>query len=104
MLANFRAAGCSTAYLDGSFVTSKERPRDYDGCWDIRGVDENLVDPVLLDLSDGRAAQKAKYGGAFFPAQLPEGLTGRLFLDFFQSDPDTGNAKGVVKLDLRRLK
>ena len=34
-----KAAGCRRVYVDGSFVTSKELPRDFDGCWDDAGLD-----------------------------------------------------------------
>src|SRR5256885_3724265 len=73
--AALRRAGCRMVYLDGSFVTSKEEPGDYDACWDVTGVAEGLLDPVLLDFSNGRAAQKSKFLGEFFPAQLPEGTS-----------------------------
>src|SRR5262245_17707809 len=56
-----RSAGCMRMYLDGSFVTAKERPSDYDGCWEPANVNPTQLDPVLLDFSDGRAAQKLKY-------------------------------------------
>src|SRR5258708_6051261 len=55
-----RSAGCMRMYLDGSFVTAKERPNDYDGCWDPTRVNPKQLDPVLLDFSNGRAAQKLK--------------------------------------------
>jgi hypothetical protein len=42
-----RRAGCSLVYLDGSFVTRKERPGDFDACWDIQGVDEDALDPIF---------------------------------------------------------
>lgn len=32
-LDNLRAAGCKTAYIDGSFVTRKRNPNDFDACW-----------------------------------------------------------------------
>ncbi len=47
-----REASCRRAYLDGSFVTRKEVPNDFDGCWELAGVDFDLLeqlDPVLLD-------------------------------------------------------
>ncbi len=71
----------------------------------IQGIADALLkpdrlDPVLLDFRDGRAAQKAKYGGELFPAELPEGLSGRTFLEFFQTDRDTGGPKGIVSIDL----
>jgi len=99
-----RAAGCQTVYLDGSFGTSKAVPGDFDGCWDIVGVDPELLDPVLLEFDEGRATQKAKYLGELFPAQMGEGGSGLTFLDFFQIDKESGKPKGIVVLDLRRWK
>lgn len=90
--------------MDGSFVTNKPKPGDYDGCWDVEGVDPDRLDPVLLVFDNRWAAQKAKYGGEMFPAQLHEGATGRTFLEFFQVDKATGRAKGIVQLDLNKWK
>lgn len=98
-----RGAGCRTVYLDGSFVTGKAIPGDFDACWDVTGVVGAILlhlDPVLLDFTDDRAAQKAKYFGEFFPAQGLEIDSGRLFLDFFQIDKRSGNPKGIVALDI----
>jgi hypothetical protein len=67
-LAALRVAGCKRVFVDGSFVTAKEHPGDFDACWDARGVDPSALDPVLLDFKQGRAAQKAKYGGELFIA------------------------------------
>ncbi len=98
-LENLRSAGCLTAYVDGSFVSSKSEPGDFDACWEEAGVDLDRLDPVLLTFDDGRAAQKAKYGGEFFPASAVAGLGEGVFLDFFQTDKDTGDRKGIVALD-----
>ncbi len=100
-LAALHAAGCRRVYLDGSFVTVKNDPGDYDACWDFEGVDLESLDPVFLDFSNSRMAQKQKYLGEFFPAQMPEGTTGRLFLDFFQTDKESGKRKGIVGLNLQ---
>jgi len=94
--------GCRTVYIDGSFVTAKPHPDDFDGCWDIDGVDPERLDPVLLTFNSGRAAQKAKYLGELFPARMGEGGSGLTFLEFFQVDKETGNQKGIVSLELRR--
>lgn len=96
-----RKAGCQTVFVDGSFVTAKELPGDFDACWSVKGVNPDLLDPVLLDFSNGRATQKAKYGGELFPAELVEGASGKPFLDFFQIDKNTGNPKGIVGLRLK---
>ncbi len=95
-------AGCRTAYIDGSFVTDKERANDFDACWDPDGVDLDALDPVLLDLAHPRTAQKARYGGELFPNVAQAGSVPP-FLEFFQVDRDTGGPKGIVAVDLRRL-
>jgi hypothetical protein len=96
---NLKQASCKTLYLDGSFVTSKSRPSDFDGCWDPDGVTWNQVDSVLRTFGNRRAAQKAKYHGELFISSSPAdwGLT---FLDFFQRDKYTGNPKGIIAIDL----
>jgi hypothetical protein len=103
-LTNMKLAGCTTIFIDGSFVTSKELPNDYDCCWDTSGVTPNLLDAVFFDFSNFRAVQKTKYGGEFFPAHILEKSSGKVFLDFFQIDKDTGNQKGIVKINLQSLK
>jgi hypothetical protein len=95
-----RAAGCRRVYINGSFVTSKELPNDIDVCWDIDGVNADTLDPVFFDFEDGRASQKTRFGAEFFPAQVPEGITGRAFLDFFQVDKQTGEPKGIIEIEL----
>jgi len=96
-----KKAGCRAVFVDGSFVTAKELPGDFDACWSIEGVDPDLLDPVLLDFSNGRAMQKAKFGGELFPAEMIEAGSGKPFLEFFQIDKNTGKPKGVVGLRLK---
>ena len=94
-----RRAGCKVMYLDGSFVTEKENPGDFDVCWEPAGVDAKALDPVLLDFSARRKRQKQKFRGEFFPSSAS--ADGRLtFLDFFQVDRHTGGAKGIVRVSL----
>jgi len=101
-LRELKAAGCKRAYIDGSFVTAKEIPMDFDGCWDVAGVDPTGLDPVLLTFDSGRAAQKAKYHGELFPAQTVEGASGNTFLEFFQVDRDSGERKGIIEISLEK--
>ena len=102
-LENLKGAGCRTAYINGSFVTSKNLPNDYDACWEEDGVDPRALDPVLLTFDPGRATQKAKYLGELFPASVIAGAGGLSFLEFFQADKETGRPKGIVAIDLRGL-
>lgn len=93
-----RNAGCQRIYINGSFVTAKELPNDIDVCWDTGGVEIDSLDSVFLDFSEGRRAQKSRFGSEFFPAQVPDGITGKAFLQFFQVDKETGFSKGIIEL------
>ncbi len=96
---SLRTAGCRIVYLDGSYVTEKKAPGDFDACWDPSGVDPGKLDPVLLDFSHKRRSQKMKYGGEFFPSSFK--ADGRsTFIEFFQTDRHTGNAKGIIRIAL----
>jgi len=96
-----RRAGCRKIFLDGSFVTEKPIPGDFDVCWDDDGVDAAKLDPVFRDFSDARRKQKDRFEGEFFPASLPADGT-HMFLDFFQTDRHTGKTKGIVCMRFRR--
>lgn len=102
-IAALTAAGCQTVYLDGSYVTDKVLPNDYDACWDIAGVDSARLDPVFLDFRNMRAAQKTKYLGEFFPAHFRAESRPpfRTYVDFFQRDKDTGDPKGIIGFVLK---
>lgn len=98
---NLAGAGCGNLLLDGSFVTRKQLPRDYDCAWETSGVDPDLLDPVLLDFSNGRAAMKAKYLGDLFPASALA-APDVLYRDFFKTDRN-GVEKGIVLINLEHL-
>ena len=93
-------AGCKRLWLNGSFVTAKDEPGDYDACWDTAGVDLDRLDPVLLDLSNRRSAQKQRFGGELFP-NVAEAGSGLVFAEFFQNERDAGR-KGIVVVRLDR--
>ncbi|WP_213959844.1 MULTISPECIES: hypothetical protein [unclassified Variovorax] len=97
-----KAAGCKRVFIDGSFVTSKEVPGDFDACWDADGVDFDLIDERLLTFDRGRATQKAAFMGEFFVADSGADPQGTLFRDFFQTDRE-GRRKGIVVIDLKDL-
>jgi hypothetical protein len=87
-LKNLGLAECRWVCIGGSFVTNKARPNDYDGCFDIFGIDESIIDPILLE--PDLAAQRAKFCGELVPNA---GMAG-----FFQTDKN-GNPKGIIILD-----
>jgi len=85
--------------LNGSFVSEKPNPADFDACWEPTGVDDKKLDPELLDFSDGRRRQRLKYGGEFFPSSAKaDGF--RTFVEFFQTDKYTGREKGIIRIRL----
>ena len=94
------AAGCRRIWVNGSFVTAKDEPVDFDACWDTDDVDLDALDPVLLDLANHRAAQKARFGGELFPNVI-ETRSGLSFAEFFQNERDTSR-KGIVVIELLR--
>ena len=99
-----RAAGCRRLYLDGSFVSSKIDPGDYDACWEGEGVDPFRLMAAAEELLEFRRArrgprQKARFGGEFF-ALAPEGQVGREILALFQRDKHTDRPKGILAISL----
>lgn len=104
VLLALKSAGCRTAFVDGSFASTKQVPGDFDGCWDVSGVDPMRLDPVLLNFSNRRLAQKIKFGGEMFPAHaIADQESGDTFFEFFQTDKETGIRKGILAIDLERM-
>lgn len=92
------AAGCTRVWLNGSFVTAKDEPADFDACWDPDGVELDALDPIFFDFADRRANQKARFGGDLFPNVVESG-SGLVFADFFKNERDGGH-KGIVVLSI----
>jgi len=102
-IVQLKAAGCQTIYINGSFVTDKLNPGDFDACWDIEGVNIDYLRknaPVLLNHYDQRSAQKSKYGGEFFPCEWVVDEFGTTAFYLFQVDINS-NRKGIIAIDLR---
>ncbi len=96
LVKDLASAGCRTLYLNGSFITEKQEPKDYDACWETDGVD-NTISPILRDIKTFKDERKRKYCGDIFYC-APE--LGADFLHFFQLGRD-GKSKGVIRIDLR---
>jgi len=96
-LEQLRDAGCRTALLDGSYISAKEIPGDYDVAYEPFGMDPDRLDPVFFEFGNLRAAMKIKFGGEFFPAHF-YAAPGILYRDWFLKDKD-GVAKGIIQID-----
>jgi hypothetical protein len=102
-LDSLKQAGCTRAFIDGSFVTSKDQPGDYDACWDPVGVIAARLNPVLLNFDNQRLLQKIVFYGELFPSSAGANATGQRFIEFFQTDKNTGDPKGIVALKVQEL-
>jgi len=102
-------ARCETAYIGGSFVTKKTRPKDFDGCWEEASVDLSRLDPIFRPkLIPGMGwvidkwGQARRFRGELYPASATAAEAGCCYRDFFQRDKDD-IPKGIVRFDLRNL-
>jgi len=93
--------GCTRVWINGSFVTDKDEPGDFDVAWDPTDVDLDRLDAIFFDFADGRGAQKERFGGELLP-NVVERRSGLVFAEFFQNERDTG-FKGIVVIDPRRI-
>ena len=96
---SLKDAGCLTVYLDGSYVTSKELPNDYDLCWNTINVNSKKLDPIFLDFSNKRQKQKTKFGGEFFPSTAKADGS-HYYIQYFQTDKENGTNKGIICINL----
>jgi hypothetical protein len=99
-----KKCGCDTIYIDGSFVTNKLEPNDFDACWegDVFTVVNNMmaIEPIFLDFSNCRKNQKDKYKGEILPAMSYADSKGTTYLDFFQQIKYSIDRKGIVAIKL----
>ncbi len=103
-LDNLKMAGCKKAYLNGSFITDKEVPGDCDLCWEPQGVDDSLIDPLFIltrYVLPPRKEQQEKYFGEIL-ITLPHPAVFDM-LNYFQLDDRTGDAKGILSIELDEL-
>jgi len=101
LLSHLKSVDCRCLYVDGSFVTEKETPNDYDACWDVEGGKVEKLDKVLLSFSDeGKHAMRE---GDIRPGSCSPAEKDSTYLEFFQMGRD-GEPKGIIKLVLAEFK
>lgn len=101
---HLKDAGVRIVYLDGSFVTSKVAPVDFDACWAPQGVDVDALDPIFLDFSSGRERQKKRFRGEILPADVAADSSGLPYLEYFQRERNGRGPKGIVSINPGRLR
>lgn len=92
-------AGCEILYIDGSFITRKEKPGDYDACWEPF-VKKNMPANTLLleDSTFANTWRKERFSGDIFPRFGGYGDR----VEKWQLDSRTNKQKGIIFIDLRR--
>jgi hypothetical protein len=88
-------AGCTRVYLGGSFVTAKELPGDWDGCFEEAGVNFFRLAKSIARGILGTMDQL--FGGEMYNATAVTN-TGETFIQFFQHNRE-GQAVGLIALD-----
>ena len=91
--------GCPEVYLNGSFITLKSEPKDYDLCYEPTGIKGTEAFKQFLETRDER---KEKYFGDIFP-RLPQPPYEMDHVEDWQTDRD-GEIKGIVRIILRQGK
>ena len=84
-------ANCQRVYFGGSFVSNKQYPNDFDGCYDDMNLDYDLLDPIF---DEELTAQQERFGG--------ELLSDPVFQGFLQTDRD-GVPRGIIALNPRKI-
>lgn len=100
-----KECGSTFIYIDGSFVTDKLEPNDWDACFNgDREVCKKILvrDAILiLDEEPKRKLQKEKYCGELYHIHVPYGYDGESMLDFFQKIKyQPRKKKGIIKIKL----
>jgi hypothetical protein len=95
-----RNCGIERVYVDGSFVTAKNRPGDIDGCYDVPpGANLGAMYPIFPWTPANRTMSKAMFGVELAPSRAPATASGEPFISFFQKDRQ-GHRRGIVLLEL----
>ncbi|XYD11439.1 hypothetical protein R1A27_14145 [Methylobacterium sp. NMS12] len=98
LAAALRDEGCALFLLDGSFVTRKEFPGDFDACCDYTGM--SAIALIRLRLMGSKEIMKAEYLGEVYAYEQQVPSDGRYtFREFFRRDLDD-IPKGMVRLNL----
>ena len=98
----FSSCGCSTVYIGGSFVSTKQNPSDIDLCFDFTTLDDNKLKKEFPEFFGHNRINKL--------GEIRRTLKCHLFtfdnedttmLEYLQEDRDK-NPKGLVKIILKK--
>jgi hypothetical protein len=96
----FSLCGCTSVYIDGSFISKKEHPEDIDLCFDLTDVDPKKLErlfPQFFNLN-----QMGKIRRDFLCHIFHFSVSDMSLFELLQYDRDD-NFKGFVELNLKDL-
>ena len=103
LICDLADCGCTAIYIDGSFVTKKRNPADFDACWKHNEADVDLhkLKTKYPEIFTGSiSAQKLIYKGevrnAFDFADYDD-----CYLHYFQKDKGDKSPKGIIQLNIK---
>lgn len=96
VIAILREANCPEVYLNGSFISSKDEPGDYDMCWEPTGVNPT---EQLRQLLQNPQEVKKRFLGDIRPriSHPPYHID---LVNYWQTDAG-GDPKGIIAINLR---
>lgn len=105
LIDDLKAVGCNAFYIDGSYVSEKQRPGDADVCWElVNDPDYEMfakrTSPTLFMTKGKRLEQHTKYCCDVFIADAIELSSGLMFLNYFQKIKYSNELKGIIKIYL----
>lgn len=96
-----REAGCNRVWVNGSYVTDRERPGDVDVLYDAWGVRPKDLHPYFrTETTQTRKDRKETFGGDYL-AVYDDELDGALIVHFQTDRADI--PKGIIQLSLTTL-
>lgn len=97
VVAMLASSDCPEVFLNGSFITSKEEPNDYDMCWEPCGIKATKEVRILLQNPQNL---KQQFLGDIRP-RIPSPPYQIDLVDHWQTDAG-GEAKGIIRINLRK--
>jgi hypothetical protein len=94
-------SGCTKVWLNGSFVTAKDEPGDFDAVWGSHRHRRRRPRPDLLRTVRRAAPTEAALRRRVVPNWI-NFSSDSVFAEFFQQDR-YGNTKGIIVIDPREV-
>lgn len=103
LLKEFEKIDCKEVYLDGSFVTVINEPKDLDICWgNSEMMNDEFLNIVVKKAPKLVLSSNKFYNCEFYPSYCASIHKNKkiYYIDLFQISKKSENPKGIIKLKL----